>query len=276
MPASLTLDDRQALLKIAIELAERAGRDILTVVQSGRLGTRTKADQSPVTEADLRSNEILLKGLGRASSDPIVSEESLDLVPKEIPWGRTRFWLIDPLDGTRDFIAGKKSYVVNVALIEGGRPVLGVVHAPALRDTYWATAGGGAFKNGARIANARSEQRDLIAYASGAPPTERSLDFMRRNAVAAVRPMGSAIKFCLVAEGLGDLYPRFGPTYEWDTAAGHAVLDEAGCRLLAIDSGEPLAYGKTDFLNGGFMALRADLGWANGAITKRHGARGAP
>ena len=246
------------ILPRVVELSRLAGSAILGVVHAGALRARAKADDSPVTDADLASNVVLLEGLARLGPEPIVSEESLELVDAGADWKSGRFWLVDPLDGTRDFVAGKSSYVVNVALIENGRPILGVVHAPALNATYWAAAGAGAFKDGQRIRN-DSTRSELRALASGAAPSPRAIEFVRSSPIKSVERMGSAIKFCLVAEGIGDVYPRFGRTYEWDTAAGHAILDEAGCRLLALEDGEPLAYGKPEFLNGGFLAARSDL-----------------
>jgi 3'(2'), 5'-bisphosphate nucleotidase len=256
MPTTAAL--RDALLRAAIPLARRAGQEIVAIARTGALGTRGKSDDSPVTLADLRSNEILLEGLARASGEPIVSEESPELIGAGREWDKGAFWAIDPLDGTRDFVAGHPTYVVNIALIENGRPVLGVVHVPESGITYWASAGGGAFKDGAPIANA-STRTKLFALASRSHPSPRMTEFLRQQGIGSVQRMGSAIKFCLLAEGLADVYPRFGRTYEWDTAAGHAILNEAGCQLLAIDDGQPLRYGKPAFLNGGFVAARGDL-----------------
>ena len=274
----MTKTERQALLEECVRVATLAGGEILAVHAGGALGVRSKSDASPLTEADLRSNEVLLEGLGRAARFPIVSEESLDLLKPGHDWSKEpAYWLVDPLDGTRDFVAGKDSFVVSVALIESGTPTIGVIHAPALRKTYWASLGAGAFRDGDRIRNDRSgKSPELVAFASGSQASERSDAFMRAQGIREVQRMGSAIKFCLVAEGLGDLYPRFGRTYEWDVAAGHAILNEAGCRLLALDSGATLTYGKPQFLNEGFMAARdgldvAGLAAAAQALRRGHG-----
>ncbi len=240
--------------RIAIE----AGAKILELREAALAAVQFKADMSPVTEADLAANECIVTQLEKLSRDPIVSEET----SPNLEVG-DRFWLVDPLDGTKDFVAGKDSFVVNIGLVEKGVPILGVVFAPVLGELFWAQAGAGAykgseFKNGQKIENRRAG-RELKALASGHHTSPRMRSFLEQNNIVSLERYGSALKLCRIAEGVADLYPRFGPTSEWDTAAGHAILNEAGCHLLAMSTGEPLAYRKANFQNEGFIASRRTL-----------------
>ena len=240
----------------ALAPAVRAAGELIERVRLAGIVARDKADLSPVTEADEAAEHLLTAAI--AAADPgalIVGEEACAAGIKPDP--AARFWLIDPLDGTRDFSAGGPDYSVNVALIEGGVPVLGLVLAP--RDgTLWAgAAGAGAFRE-------REGRREAIATrAFAATPivvTSRShLDEATRLYCAGIpgadtRPSGSSLKFCLLAEGSADVYPRFGPTSEWDTAAGDAVLRAAGGATRHPD-GRAFLYGKPEFLNGAFLAV---------------------
>jgi 3'(2'), 5'-bisphosphate nucleotidase len=234
----------------------RAAGDLIEDVRRAGAVVRDKADASPVTEADERAEALLTSAITSIDPDAlIVGEEAFAAGVKPDP--TARFWLIDPLDGTRDFIRGGPDYSVNVALIEAGIPVLGLVLAP--RDgTLWAgTAEIGAFRE-------RSGRRESISTRTFASTplvvTSRShLDDRTRAYVASiadadVRPSGSSLKFCLLAEGAADVYPRFGPTSEWDTAAGDAVLRAAG-GTTCHPNGAPFGYGKRDFANGAFLAV---------------------
>lgn len=237
-------------------LAEKAGKEILTIYRRGNWDTSEKLDSSPITSADLAANEILVPGLRELSSEPIVSEES---APEELN-GSNRFWLVDPLDGTRDFIAKLDTFVVSIGLIENHYPILGVIHSPVTGETWWAERGKGAFgPSGQRLKN--QEMRvQLIAAGSRSMPSERMQMFYDHFSIQEIRRFGSALKFCRLAEGEVDLYPRFGPTSEWDTAAGQIISEEAGCKVLDLATGERLRYGKPGFINqGGFMASRVDL-----------------
>lgn len=258
------------MIEIIKRLAVEAGTKIMEVRASAPQSVRYKADASPVTEADLASNEIIVTQLERLRVAPIVSEESP--FPTVIP---NKFWLVDPLDGTKDFVAGRETFVVNIALIEGGAPVLGVVYAPALRELFWAEKGKGAFKcdetkgvetkgdamgagNARRIFN--NSQRDRFkVLASGSQMTPRLKAFIDALTIDELTRFGSALKMCRVAEGEADLYPRFGRTSEWDTAAGQIILEEAGCKLVEMASGLTFRYGKPEYLNPGFIASRSDL-----------------
>lgn len=237
-------------------IAEAAGREILAYYRRGDWTVTNKADDSPLTQADLAANKILTSGLARLSDDPVISEES-DL--RSFGTSR-RFWLVDPLDGTRDFVAKLDTFVVCVALVEDSKPILGLIHAPVTGETWWAKKDAGAFgPGGARIRNDRRDSSELLAAGSRSMPSDRMRLFYEHFRVKDVVRFGSALKFCKLAQGDFDLYPRFGPTHEWDTAAGQIIAEEAGCKVIEIASQAPITYGKPGFLNRGFVASRSDL-----------------
>ena len=237
-------------------LAEEAGREIMKFYKSGDWSVTAKVDQSPVTQADLAANAILVEGIRKFSDVPVVSEES---DPQGVVRGK-KFWLIDPLDGTRDFVSRLDTFVVCVALIEDSRPVSGVIHAPVTGETWWAEKGRGAFNSRGSQLFIKNERVDLIAAGSRSLSTEKVRAALKLLNVRDVQLYGSALKFCRLAESAIDLYPRLGPTFEWDTAAGQLIVEEAGGKVLAIDSGQTLTYGKPKLENvGGFIASRGDL-----------------
>jgi 3'(2'), 5'-bisphosphate nucleotidase len=218
---------------------------------------RAKEDASPVTRADEAADAVLCAGLRHLAPDiPIVSEERK--LPAAAP---ARFWLVDPLDGTREFLAGRDEWTVNVALVEDGRPVLGVVVAPA-QGLAWEGSGPGTAvmveRGRARPIRARAPEPDgLVVVGSRSHNDEVAMArFLAGRPVRAWRAAGSSLKLCLLAAGEADLYPRLGPTMEWDIAAGHAVLDAAGGKVETVD-GAPFVYGKPDFRNGHFVATGA-------------------
>jgi 3'(2'), 5'-bisphosphate nucleotidase len=246
------------LLAAFSRIAEQAGGEIMRHYRAGA-AARLKGDRTPVTDADEAAEAIILPALAEALPEvPRVAEEAvakdgLPDIDRAAP-----FLLVDPLDGTREFLAGNGEFTVNIALIEAGRPVLGVVHLPALGITY---AGGPA---GATMATAggrleaiaaRPKPADgLIVLASRSHGSADELErYLANEQVARRIAAGSSLKFCRIAEGLADLYPRFGRTMEWDTAAGHAVLVAAGGQVVT-NSGEPLRYGKPGFENPDFIA----------------------
>lgn len=239
------------------ELAWRAG-DVVMQVYAGDHGVRAKADASPVTEADELAEALIVAGLRAiAPAVPIVAEEAAAAgsVP-DIAGGR--FWLVDPLDGTREFVQRNGEFTVNIALIDAGRPVLGVVLAPALGELYWGIAGSGAGRqdrHGERAIRCREvPPQGLTVLASRSHGDEAALSaYLAGRPVDAVRYAGSSLKLCLLAAGEADLYPRFGRTMEWDIAAGHAVLAAAGGEVLDL-SGRPLRYGKPGLENPHFVA----------------------
>ena len=244
------------LLEKAIAIARQAG-DAVLEVYGGGFTVREKADASPVTEADEQAESRILAALLELTPEiPVVSEEAFSrgLAPRV----DGRFWLADPLDGTREFVERNGEFTVNIALVENGEPSLGVVLAPALGQLFAGARGVGAFSEGdgqrRRIACRRPPAEGLTVVSSRSHGDAASLaDFLGGRPVAASRRAGSSLKFCLVAAGEADLYPRLGRTMEWDTAAGHAVLAAAGGRVETLD-GRALTYGKPDFSNPHFVA----------------------
>jgi 3'(2'), 5'-bisphosphate nucleotidase len=251
--------DYGRLLPEIVTLAECAGAVILEHYQEG-VAVRAKADASPVTVADEAAEAVILEGLAKLTPEiPVVAEETVAAghVP-ELDEGR--FWLVDPLDGTKEFLSRNGEFTVNIALVEGREPVLGVVLAPALGQVWWGARGQGAMtRNGGAahpIAVRSRPASGAIAVASRSHRDAETEAFLDREGVAERISAGSSLKFCLVAEGKADIYPRFGPTMEWDTAAGHAVLAAAGGRVTTRD-GAPFLYRKPGFRNPGFIARGA-------------------
>ena len=263
---STTLPDRASLREACTEFARDAAREIMRIY-AGDHGVRDKADKSPVTDADHAAEAIIVAGLRALTPDtPIVAEE--EMAAGRIPViGDGPFWLVDPLDGTKEFIKRNGEFTVNIALIEDRRPTLGIVLAPA-SDTLWRGAAGlGADKseNGGaftQITTRPAPTDGLTCCASRSHAIYSDLDiwFAREGLTVAERiQTGSSLKFCLIAEGTADIYPRFGPTNEWDTAAGQGVLEMAGGEVVTTD-GRPLVYGKPGFSNPHFIARSKALG----------------
>lgn len=254
----MTSDLNRLLLDVT-ELAREAGRTILEVYASSFAVTE-KEDQSPLTEADLRSERLILAGLRRIAPEiPVLSEESA-----QAPWsmrrGWDRLWVVDPLDGTKEFVQRNGEFTVNIALVDHHRAVLGIVHAPVLERTYYACEGIGAFRS-----DTESSGRPIHVAKRGPGPARvigsrshrgSSLDgFLAQLGPHEFVEVGSSLKLCLVAEGQADVYPRLGPTSEWDTAAGQCVLEQAGGQVLKLD-GEPLAYNaREEVLNPHFVGF---------------------
>ncbi|MDE2335440.1 MAG: 3'(2'),5'-bisphosphate nucleotidase CysQ [Rhodospirillales bacterium] len=243
------------LLDLAMTLAARAGEAILAVRARG-FATRSKQDDTPVTEADHAAEALITAGLRAATPDiPVVAEE--EVAAGRITEPGQRFWLVDPLDGTREFAKGRDDFAVCVGLVESGRAVLGAVGAPVAGAVYGGIVGRGAWRRDAGATQpigARAEPAaGIVVVASRHYSDDPRLEpFLAGRHVAEVVHMGSALKFCRVAEGSADLYPRFGRTMEWDTAAAQAVLEAAGGHLVRLDGGE-LRYGKPGWENPGFV-----------------------
>ena len=254
------LPSHHALRDACSDFARAAAREIMRIY-AGDLGERTKADKSPVTDADHAAEEIIVRGLRALTPDtPVVAEEEMAAgrVPK---LNGGPLWLVDPLDGTKEFIKRNGEFTVNIALIEDSKPTLGIVLAPATETLWRGAAGLGADKSekgGAfsAIHTRAAPSNGLTACASRSHAIYSDLDIWFRSnglTVADRVQAGSSLKFCLIAEGRADIYPRFGPTNEWDTAAGQGVLEAAGGELVTTD-GRPLAYGKPGFGNPHFIA----------------------
>jgi 3'(2'), 5'-bisphosphate nucleotidase len=252
------IDDRGALLDACITAARDAGAEILKLVAAG-FEVETKGDQSPVTVCDRAAELIILAALARSAPGvPVVAEE--EVAAGRIPSTGDTYFLVDPLDGTKEFIRGGDDYTVNIGLIENGQPSLGVVYQPAT-DSLWAGQGSEAFveRSGDRLPIRTRDRGDTLdAVASKSHLTQATVDYLEKAVgECGFVSVGSSLKFCIVAEGKADIYPRLSPTSEWDTAAGHAVLLAAGGSVDGTDGG-PLQYGKTAFLNRGFVAT---AGW---------------
>jgi 3'(2'), 5'-bisphosphate nucleotidase len=253
------MTERSELLTLALEAARRASVAILEIYGDD-FAVRHKADRSPVTHADERAEAIILEMLEREAPEiPAVAEER-HADPGHVSVAATRFWLIDPLDGTKEFINRNGEFTVNIGLIDNGVPVLGVVQAPAF-DLVFAAAGAGTAKRRSGndsefegISARRAPEGGAIVLHSRSHRDDQRLDAFVAALPGATRAIsGSSIKFCRLAAGEADLYPRFGTTMEWDTAAGQAVLEAAGGVVTILD-GAPLRYGKPEFRNPDFIA----------------------
>ena len=252
--------DFDRLLPEIVALADRAGTVILEHYQ-GDVAVRAKADASPVTAADEAAEAVILARLAELTPElPVIAEERVASghVP-DVDAGA--FWLVDPLDGTKEFINRKGEFTVNIALIEAREPILGVVLAPALRQAWWGARGKGASARDAerhirKITARKAPAGGLVAIASRSHRDAETQAFLDQAGITECISAGSSLKFCLVAEGKADLYPRFGRTMEWDTAAGHAVLSAAGGRVTNKD-GAAFLYRKPGFENPPFIARGA-------------------
>ncbi len=243
-------------LERVADIAGEAGAAIRAIAARGARA-RAKPDGSPVTDADEAANALIIERLRALTPEtPVVAEESAGPGSRPAP----RFWLVDPLDGTREFVAGRDEYTVNIALIEHGRPVLGAVLAPARGVRFAGAEGLGAWREdaaGRRAIMARAPPASgPVAAASRSHRDARTDAWLAAAGAARVVRVGSSLKFCLLAEGAADVYPRFGRTMEWDTAAGHAVLAAAGGSVRRADGGA-LGYGKAGFENPHFIARGA-------------------
>ncbi len=244
------------LLEI-VSLAEKAGEAIMVVYQKKDFGTTYKEDQSPLTEADMAAHYVIMDGLKTLTPElPALSEES-----KSVSYTLRRaweaYWLIDPLDGTKEFVKRSDQFTVNIALVKSGVPVLGVVHAPALNLTYYGAKNLGVFKKvigkkAVPISVSDDRSRVLKIAGSLSHGKEALEAFLKKIGPHELVRMGSSLKLCLVAEGAVDFYPRFGRTMEWDTAAAQAIVTEAGGSVTDA-SGKSLQYNKPDLANPHFF-----------------------
>jgi 3'(2'), 5'-bisphosphate nucleotidase len=247
------------LLPHVVALAREAGHAIMTVYGELSPAVHYKQDNSPLTQADLASHCVILSGLAQLSPDwPVLSEEAA-----ELPFDRRKswryFWLVDPLDGTKEFLRRNGEFTVNIALVEASAPILGVVYAPAFNKLYFAARRTGAHRADAEIVSPiRATQPINGITRAVVSRSHRSQDESLERLTGGAEncefiAMGSSLKFCLIAEGSADIYSRIGPTMEWDTAAGHCILEEAGGFVTDFD-GNSLHYNKPVLVNPGFLA----------------------
>lgn len=250
------------LLELIAALSLQAGAAIMAVRAKG-FDVARKADFSPVTEADHAAEAIILAGLREATPDiQVVAEE--EIASGHVATSSPAFWLVDPLDGTREFTAGRDEFTVNIALVREGRAVMGVVYVPPTEELFLGIVGRGAAKRvgGERqaICARKPPPEGLTVLASRSHGDAGALDaYLQGRKVARLANYGSSLKFCRMAEGKADLYPRHGRTMEWDTAAAHAVLEAAGGAVLTMQGG-PLRYGKPGWENPHFQAMGAAAG----------------
>jgi 3'(2'), 5'-bisphosphate nucleotidase len=248
------------LLPIALTAAEKGAQEILTVYHTADFTVEAKADHSPLTQADKRAHHAIVAGLER-SGLPVLSEEG-----KSIPFSErkswSRFWMVDPLDGTKEFIKRNGEFTVNIALIENGVPVLGVVGVPVTGEVYYGAVGVGAFKKSAGV-NTKLPARDALnlnatglrVVASRSHLTTETQQFIDTLKAPTLVSKGSSLKFLMLADGQADVYPRYAPTMEWDTAAAHAVVNQCGIKVLQYGSNQELVYNKENLLNPYFICL---------------------
>tara|TARA_R100000005_G_scaffold52003_1_gene25315 strand:- start:24185 stop:24955 length:771 start_codon:yes stop_codon:yes gene_type:complete len=249
--------DRPALMQGIVKIAREAGDKILTIYNQD-FDFKVKSDSSPVTEADEAAEAIILKGLADLTPDiPVLAEESqaAGRVP-DLSGGV--FWLVDPLDGTKEFINKRGDFTVNIALVEEGRTTMGVIHVPARGTTYFAEGPGRVWRQDGEgapvpISVRAAPQDGLTVVASRSHRTPETDEYIEKFTVKELISAGSSLKLCLVAEGKADLYPRFGRTMEWDIGAGQAILEAAGGTVETLD-GAPLRYGKDGHDNPYFVA----------------------
>jgi 3'(2'), 5'-bisphosphate nucleotidase len=241
------------------ELARQAGEKIMHFYEGGASVT-WKKDASPLTSADSASHDFLLEAIRSLTPEiPVISEESNEVINGDLLADGTAFWLVDPLDGTKEFIKGTNEFTVNIALVEGGQSALGVVHAPALDLTYYGLRNSGSWrKAGAepatpvRSRRAESARLSVVASKDHAGPLVGAM--LARLHCPQLQSMGSSLKFCLVAEGKADIYLRDVPTMEWDTAAAQCIVEAAGGGVFTLD-GKSLLYGKPGLKNPSLMTV---------------------
>lgn len=259
------------LLKLAVQTAVRAGKSIMNIYTTA-FAVEQKEDQSPLTLADQEAHQVIVRDL-EGTGIPVLSEEGKHIqYQQRYAWDK--LWIVDPLDGTKEFVKRNGEFTVNIALVERGVPKLGVVYVPVSGTLYYASEGAGAFKmegvfevDGAKEPNGKAlpldeySQRDVfVAVGSrshASPETQAYFEALKeKHGRLQILSKGSSLKLCMVAEGAADVYPRFAPTMEWDTAAGHAVCKYAGCEVWVHDRSQPLTYNKENLLNPWFLVER--------------------
>ena len=252
------IEIKSGLIEQLIGLSKEAGEAILGVYNTN-FDYHIKKDSSPLTKADTISNHIICEKLKILTPDiPILSEENSD-IPFKTRSSWQQYWLIDPLDGTKEFIKRNGEFTVNIALIDNDTPVIGIIHAPALNETYWGSSVNGSFysKDNNQKEKLCIEQkiRDVVrVVVSRSHPSQMLNEFLESIEGCNIITTGSSLKFCLIARGLADIYPRFGPTSEWDTAAGQAILKYSGGEVIT-SHGNNIKYNiKNDYINPNFLA----------------------
>ncbi len=269
------------MIREVVKVALEAGKEIMKIYEE-TFYVEYKEDKTPLTEADKRSHKVIYEGLRSINNDiPILSEEDSH-VPYDIRRKWKKFWLVDPLDGTKEFIKKNGEFTVNIALVEGNKPVMSVIYAPALKVLFFSQKGEGAYR---LEINEEEDPEDKLAKAERLPIVKNhepsklirvvasrshinyeTKQFIRRISLYTEKvetvSVGSSLKICLVAEGRADVYPRLGPTMEWDTAAGHIIAEESGAsvRIYNNNANKELTYNKESLMNPNFVVFRSKLG----------------
>ena len=253
--------DLESLKKPLYGIVKAAGASILEIYRNPDLfNIDYKSDKSPLTAADKAANDIIIDGLSKLPNVfPIISEES-KLLPYEERSHYDFCWLVDPLDGTKEFIKRNDEFTVNIALVKDGKPVVGIIYVPVSGASYFASLGSGTFRidggeeNRLACDQFNIEQRGLRVLCSRSHLSPATQEYLNQLSEPQLVPQGSSLKFTVIAEGSGDVYPRIGPTMEWDTAAAHIILQEAGGNVVEFATGQPLVYNKPSLLNPDFIA----------------------
>lgn len=243
-------------IETVCEIAKEAGDSIMKIYNSADLKFELKKDNSPLSKADILSNELISSKLKKISNYPILSEEAKFNYDVRKNW--KRYWLIDPLDGTKEFLSKKSDFTVNISLISNNEPILGVIYAPFYKNIFFALKNCGSFKNNKKIFN-RSKRKKLIGTDSFFHSSKATSDFFKNNEIEDVKRIGSSLKFCDLAAGEVDIYPRFNGSKEWDIAAAHIILKEAGCNILDLTTMAEPKYNKKKISNNFFVAYRNNL-----------------
>lgn len=239
-----------------IEIAKNAGDAIMSIYQTDSFEVEMKSDNSPLTRADKASHAVIAKGLSKLYPDiPILSEEGKS-IPFETRKNWSHFWLVDPLDGTKEFIKKNGEFTVNIAFIKNAVPIAGVIYVPAQEVMYYGVVGKGAYKKigeqaPVEITVSQNLEEGLIAVKSRSHSSEDEEKFFANYNIIDTISVGSSLKFCMVAEGKAQIYYRNGPTWEWDTGAGHAIVSASGGKVSGI--GQDLNYNKESLLNSSFL-----------------------
>lgn len=258
---SISQDTIESYLESIISASRDAGDAIMKIYDQDDRGIETKGDDSPLTRADLAANKILCDILEDIAPEiPIISEENKNLTYMDRA-GWEYCWIVDPLDGTKEFIKKNGEFTTNVALVHRGEPVLGVIFAPALDEMYWASEGNGAFMEldgevtEMVVADYLSSDKHLKLVCSRSHLNEDTQAVVDQYDEPELVASGSSLKFMMIAKGEAHVYPRMAPTMEWDTCAAQAILQEAGGHVIEAETGEPMHYNKENLLNPYFIAL---------------------
>lgn len=252
---------KELLLSVK-NISKQAGNIILDVYNTDFSDSiENKKDSSPVTIADKKANDYIVEKLKELTPDiPIISEES-DQIDFEKRKEFNFFWLVDPLDGTKEFISRNGDFTVNIALMQSDRPIMGIVYVPNEKKLYWAIEGQGAFMEykdntvELKVKKVNLNKKNLKVLVSRSHFDNKTKEYLQRFDNPVIEHRGSALKFLLIAEGKGDIYFRFSPTMEWDTAASHIIIKEAGGNILNIETGKELRYNKESLINPGFIVM---------------------